>query len=199
MKKFLIVVLILIVIYALVKLSIKSPDENIPLANQESVNTESTLQNTTDQNSSRESIEANRITANYTGYGPAGKVENGSVSVSNSSLVKVGNRFEGSVVFDMNTITSAPVKDMLIRHLKSADFFDVEKYPTTTFDITSSTDTEIKGNLTMKGFTKQVTLPVKYDSTTGVYSSTVRVNMEDYGIKQAFTDNEFVLTVSVKK
>lgn len=52
-------------------------------------------------------------------------------------------------------------------HLKSADFFDAEKYPTLTFVSTShkkitSKNFKLMGNLTMHGITKFVTLDVLY-------------------------------------
>ncbi len=51
-------------------------------------------------------------------------------------------------------------------HLRGADFFDVEKFPTLTFSSTSvkavDADTlEVTGELTMKGATKKVTVPVE--------------------------------------
>ena len=51
-------------------------------------------------------------------------------------------------------------------HLKGADFFDVQKFPTLTFSSTSvkavDADTlEVTGELTMKGATKKVTVPVE--------------------------------------
>ncbi|HEX5718164.1 MAG TPA: YceI family protein [Thermoanaerobaculia bacterium] len=51
-------------------------------------------------------------------------------------------------------------------HLRGADFFDVEKFPTLTFSSTSvkavDADTlEVTGELTMKGTTKKVTVPVE--------------------------------------
>lgn len=51
-------------------------------------------------------------------------------------------------------------------HLRGADFFDVEKFPTLTFSSTSikavDADTlEVTGDLTLKGVTKKVTVPVE--------------------------------------
>lgn len=56
-------------------------------------------------------------------------------------------------------------------HLKSADFFDVEKFPTMTFKSTSieklSEGTySLKGDLTLAGVTKPVTVTMNYRGTT---------------------------------
>ena len=52
-------------------------------------------------------------------------------------------------------------------HLKSPDFFDVAKNPTITFKSTTVTPAgkdayKVNGNLTLRGVTKQVTLPVEF-------------------------------------
>jgi polyisoprenoid-binding protein YceI len=52
-------------------------------------------------------------------------------------------------------------------HLRSPDFFDVEKFPTITFKSTAVTpksknDFDVTGDLTMHGVTKRVTLPVRF-------------------------------------
>lgn len=53
------------------------------------------------------------------------------------------------------------------KHLRSADFFDVEKFPTIAFKSTSvkarsETDYDVTGDLTMRGVTRRVTLPVTF-------------------------------------
>jgi polyisoprenoid-binding protein YceI len=68
------------------------------------------------------------------------------------------------VIIDVSSLnTSDPGRDT---HLKSADFLDVEKYPTITFKsktITKEGDGElrVKGDLTIHGVTKEVTLHVE--------------------------------------
>lgn len=68
------------------------------------------------------------------------------------------------VVIDVNSLsTSDASRD---GHLKSADFMDVEKYPSITFKskkITKEADGEllVKGDLTIHGVTKEVSLDVE--------------------------------------
>jgi polyisoprenoid-binding protein YceI len=68
---------------------------------------------------------------------------------------------------DANTVdTSTAARD---KHLKDADFFNVEKFPTIVFKSTSVTGTPGKlkliGNLTLAGVTKPVVLEVEGPST----------------------------------
>ncbi len=60
--------------------------------------------------------------------------------------------------------------EMRDKHLKSADFFDVEKYPNLTFKSTSikkasANHYKLMGNLTIHGMTKPVTMNLWYRGT----------------------------------
>ncbi len=61
--------------------------------------------------------------------------------------------------------------EMRDNHLRSADFFDVAKHPKMTFSSTSVTPTKVKnkyllkGNLTLAGITKPVTMDLWYRGT----------------------------------
>ncbi len=80
------------------------------------------------------------------------------------------------------------------KHLRNADFFDAEKYPTITFQskkLTAAGDGyEIVGDLTMHGVTKEITIPVtiagpvKGPSGADVIglSGTTTINRQDFGI-----------------
>jgi len=54
------------------------------------------------------------------------------------------------------------------KHMHTADFFDVEKFPTITFKSIAIAPTKKKdvynvtGNLTIRGITKRVTIPVQF-------------------------------------
>ena len=75
-------------------------------------------------------------------------------------------------------------------HLKSADFFDVENFPTMTFTSTSFTGDELVGDLTIKGVTQPVTFDVDFEgvqtdpwgNTKAGFSATTKVNRKDWGL-----------------
>ena len=74
---------------------------------------------------------------------------------------------KSSVAFSIRTAsidTNQPDRD---KHLRSDDFFAVEKFPTLTFTSTGITarspeQYDVTGNLTIRGVTKTVVLPVTY-------------------------------------
>lgn len=88
--------------------------------------------------------------------------------------------------------TATPDRD---KHLRSADFFDVEKYPTITFKSTKVAKTRTKdtydvtGDLTLHGVTKRITLPVvalgfgrdQWGERAGFELNT-KLNRKDFGI-----------------
>ena len=68
-------------------------------------------------------------------------------------------------------------------HLKSADFFDAEKYPAISFASTSFThldgsDYKLIGNLTIKDVTKPVTLAVEYGGAMADFYGQSKVGFE---------------------
>jgi polyisoprenoid-binding protein YceI len=71
---------------------------------------------------------------------------------------------KSSVEATINTTTVTTNNEKRDGHLKSADFFNVEKFPTMTFKSTSVTSAngklQVVGDLTLAGVTKSVTLAV---------------------------------------
>jgi len=94
----------------------------------------------------------------------------GNINISEGKLVTEGNNIKGgSFEMDMTSITNTDLKDegynqKLVGHLKSDDFFATQKFPKSTFVITSITNTgkdqyKVKGDLTIKGITKPIEFP----------------------------------------
>jgi rhodanese-related sulfurtransferase len=99
----------------------------------------------------------------------------GRITITSGEVVMENGRpLSGRLMLDMNTITNLDLQDegwqgMLQRHLKSEDFFDVERYPTATFElrgaaaIAGSTpgtpNVEIAGSLTIKETTRSICFP----------------------------------------
>ncbi len=75
----------------------------------------------------------------------------------------------GQLVIDMTTLSGENEPEMLINHLKSADFFDVETYPQANFVITGKADEQVQGLLTMKGVTQEVIVPYTLSQTETGY------------------------------
>ncbi len=95
---------------------------------------------------------------------------NGHISLKSATLdVKKGKLTGGEFVIDMTSITNEDIEDAgykekLVGHLKSDDFFGVEKYPTSKFVITKvehkgGNDYQIAGNLTIKEKTEKIEFP----------------------------------------
>jgi polyisoprenoid-binding protein YceI len=86
-------------------------------------------------------------------------------------------------------------------HLRSADFFDVAKYPKMTFKSTSiqsvgSNKFKLTGDLTLHGITKSVTMDLRHNGTIEHPSSkkplagfqlTGTIKRSDFGIGEKFT------------
>lgn len=56
-------------------------------------------------------------------------------------------------------------RDKFLTHVKSADFFEVEKFPTATLVVSEVKGETAKGKLTIKGKTQDVSFPIKKSST----------------------------------
>jgi len=100
-----------------------------------------------------------------------------------------------SVVFTIKTAsidTNQPDRD---KHLRSADFFDAEKFPEITFKSSKFTPAgkdkyNVTGTLTMHGVSKEVTLPVTFlgsmkdprGNEVASFELETKLNRKDFGI-----------------
>ncbi|HEX6097520.1 MAG TPA: YceI family protein [Thermoanaerobaculia bacterium] len=141
-----------------------------------------------------------------------------------ANVVGAFNDFDGTITLDRAnpakssvefTIQAASIdtnSENRDKHLRSADFFETEKFPTITFKSTAVAPKgkdafDVTGDLTMHGVTKRVTLPV----TFGGFMKTQRgekagfeiettLNRKDYGItwNRALDEGGFMLSDDVK-
>ncbi|MBF0594791.1 MAG: YceI family protein [Candidatus Omnitrophica bacterium] len=103
-----------------------------------------------------------------------------------------GSKFD----FVINAASINTRNDARDSHLKSADFFDAEKYPTITFvtkkvEKTGEGAYAVTGDLTMKAVTKEIVIPVTVDGPVfnpmakadGIGIEAVfKLNRQDYGV-----------------
>ncbi len=117
------------------------------------------------------------------------------------------DRFEGSVEFDpakpeatvvRGTIEAASINTNNAKrdkHLRSGDFFDVEKYPTLSFESTGVKEVngnkgELEGKLTLHGVTRPVVIEVEYlgqgsdpwGNVRAGFSMKLTIDRKDYGL-----------------
>lgn len=131
-------------------------------------------------------------------------------SVKHMMIAKVHGGFEkvsGTLQYDPSDITKASIEASIDAasintretqrdgHLKSADFFDVEKYPTLNFKSKKvekdGEDLKVTGDLTIHGITKEVVLEVEgptaemkdpYGNIKIGISATTKIKRKDFGL-----------------
>jgi polyisoprenoid-binding protein YceI len=117
---------------------------------------------------------------------------NGSFTGFKGTIILVGGAIEkGRVTIDIDTPTLTAVPDGLIKHLKSADFFDVDQFPKATFTSTSirvggdkGAGYQVLGNLLLHGVTKSLSFPANISVAGDVVSAdaTFSINRKDFNI-----------------
>lgn len=106
----------------------------------------------------------------------------------------------GNVVMDMNSITNTDLTDegynqKLIGHLKSDDFFGVERFPTATFKASKATQFKngkaaLTGVLTIKGKSENISVEVTQKGNT--YEAQLKIDRSKFDVRygsNSFFDN----------
>jgi polyisoprenoid-binding protein YceI len=125
----------------------------------------------------------------------------GTIQFTSGDLLVNGNQVVGgTVVVDMKTLKATDITDAanhakFVGHMSSDDFFNAEKYPTSTFKITSVKpiagakgdvdNATITGDMTIKGVTQQISFPAKVGVKNGVAAATGKVTIDrtKFGLK----------------
>ena len=137
----------------------------------------------------------------WKGYKPTGS-HNGTIDVKSSEFKFDGEKLVGGVVvFDMSSVKCLDLEDAndnkdLVDHLKNEDFFDVEKHPTSKFELTkviSQKDSSLQviGNLTLNGITKEIKFAANINNNM-FKSKIIKIDRTDFGVKyksKKFFDN----------
>ena len=107
---------------------------------------------------------------------------NGVINIKNGYVLMNEEKLAGGVVFiDMKSIVDLDIEDAedkkkLENHLKSEDFFNAHKFPEAVFKIYkiiplndegSPYNYMVSGGLTIKGFTNQISFPMKVEMKDG--------------------------------
>jgi len=141
---------------------------------------------------------------------------NGTIEVKEGELIlHDGKLAGGKFIVDTSSIKILDVTDpatnaQFAGHLASDDFFSIEKYPEATLEITSVSDNQVEGNLTIKGITRPVSFDaaVKVDGDTLIATCKLMIDRTKYEMKfrsgNFFKDlgdtliyNDFELKVSI--
>ena len=137
---------------------------------------------------------------------------NGSFGDFSGQIDYTGNVETSRVSINIKTESIATDTPDLTKHLKTADFFDVAKFPEATFVSTAikaggekGASHTVTGNLTMHGVTKAVTFPATISVTpdAATVESSFSINRKDFGINYAgAADNlirdDVVLTLHIR-
>ena len=147
---------------------------------------------TVDPEQSTISWNAKKVTGEHNGIV---KLAKGQLSLEGSKLT--GGTFVADMASlrDVDKGDTSPFNERLVTHLRSEDFFGVEKYPTSTFRITSvkpiagakvgEPNYSVSGELTIKNTTKPQTFPATVNLVGSAVQATAKlsVNRLDYDIK----------------
>jgi polyisoprenoid-binding protein YceI len=121
----------------------------------------------------------------------------GIISGASGKIVLDQAAKSGSVDLTLDPATVLTGRSDLDDHLKSAEFFDVAKFPTATYqgklaNFKDGAPTEVQGNLTLHGVTKPVTLkilsfkcrahPMYQDKNVCGADASASINREDFGM-----------------
>ena len=130
-----------------------------------------------------------------------GKSHHGTIGIKSGYLELTKEQITGGeIVIDMNTIkdldlTDPKYNDMLVGHLKSDDFFGVEKYPTAKFLVTKATKFKdgkatVTGKITIKEKTEIISFDVSQKGSE--FTTEVKIDRSKFDVRygsDSFFDN----------
>ncbi|WP_088342218.1 YceI family protein [Robiginitalea sediminis] len=147
----------------------------------------------------KKQVNAEKSTVTWKAYKVTGS-HTGTVDLTSGALMfDNGQLTGGEFVVNMTSMTATDLegewKDKLVGHLKSDDFFSVEKHPESKLVFTSvksngKNSYEVTGDLTIKGITKPVTFDLSVYGSKA--TATLKVDRAEYDVRygsDSFFDN----------
>jgi len=160
----------------------------------------------------------------WKGTKPTGE-HNGLLKLNNGGnfIVEEDKLVGGEFIIDMLSIANIDLEDeemnaKLVKHLKSNDFFSVDSFPEAKFVIAELSDiedevynTEVKGNLTIKGISQLISFKAKIVVSEGrvtAMSDDIVIDRTKFGVnyksksifkelKDKFIDDEFTIKLEL--
>ncbi len=143
----------------------------------------------------------------FTIKGPLGTTVKGNLAIFSSKIsFDTSNLSGSSFAIALSVISINTDNKKRDEHLKKQDFFGVEQFPLIHFQTTSIQKTAdgkyiAKGNLTIKSFTKPVSIGFRFQEhgVDANFQGDFIINRLDYGIggKSILIGNEVFITISV--
>ncbi|TAF45112.1 MAG: YceI family protein [Sphingobacteriales bacterium] len=173
----------------------------------------------TPQKSNTYTVNVNKSSVTWVGRKVTGE-HAGKIKLASGNLIADNKTLKGgNFTIDMTSISCTDLTgeymEKLLGHLKSDDFFAVEKYPVSTFEITKVTPlgkgtANITGKLSIKGITQTINFPAVITISGKTIVAEAKKVMVDrtnfdirYGSKSFFNlgdkaiDNDFELNISL--
>lgn len=138
-------------------------------------------------------VDATASTLGWSGSKVVSGSHTGTINIQTGILsFENGELKSGNFTVDMKTIKNTDITDAaenakLVGHLSSPDFFNVDSFPTATFEITkveklaaadaNGNTHSVSGNLSIKNNTREITFPAKITTADGSVTATAKTEI----------------------
>ncbi len=167
-EKYLVLLLFLIIAVLVVSCSSSETDEITGNVQAEEISTDSVDAETNLQDGTYV-LDTQLSTLTYSAARIVGSSHIGTVGIKEGSVeVQDGQLKNGKFLIDLTTITESKDNARYLTHIKSADFFNIEMYPTSSFVMNSLVRLAdgsylITGDLTIKDQTHEIEFPATFE------------------------------------
>lgn len=122
----------------------------------------------------------------------------GGFNTFSGTIPVVDGKIASGAQIEIDMTSTWSDNDNLTGHLKSPDFFDVEKHPKSTFTVTGveagATNSVVTGNLALHGETKSISFPADIQVSSGevTVKAEFAINRKDFNINYPGRPNDLI-------